>query len=131
MHGTSWMLTQLDFATRQHHIAADAGRIALLSGPITRERYESYLSRTYTVEGPVEARWQKTEGLESIVELTPRLRSGFLIADLTALNLRPEILPPATFVGVEQALGWMYVVERGRRMNGLLHRHLVRRLPQE
>ena len=34
-----------------------------------------------------------------------------------------------SFVGTEQALGWMYVVERGRRMNGMLQRHLLRRIP--
>jgi heme oxygenase len=36
-----------------------------------------------------------------------------------------------SFIGVEQALGWLYVVERGRRLNALLHHHLVRRLPAE
>jgi heme oxygenase len=130
MRGTSWMLAQLDFATRQHHMGADAGRIALLAGPLTRERYEEYLSRTFAFEAPIELRWQRTEGLESVVDLRPSLRVGFLISDLAALNLRPDIAQPASFVGVEQALGWMYVVERGRRMNGLLHRHLIRRLPQ-
>jgi heme oxygenase len=125
------MLAQLDFATRSHHLHADAGRIALLSGHVTRERYEEYLSRVYAFEGPIEARWQRTEGLASVVDLMPSLRSGFLISDLTTLGTRPLDPPTApSFVGVEQALGWMYVVERGRRMNALLYRHLTRRLPQ-
>lgn len=125
------MLAQLDFATRTHHLHADAARIALLAGTVTRERYEEYMSRLYTFEAPVEARWQRTVGLDSIVDLRTSLRSGFLLADLTTLGTRP-IEPPVTpaFVGVEQALGWMYVVERGRRMNALLYRHLSRRLPQ-
>lgn len=130
MRGTSWMLTQLDFATRSHHMTADAGRIALLGGPITRERYEEYLSRTYAFEASVEIRWQRTEGLDSVVDVKPRLRTGFLVSDLAALGMRPEVASAAPFVGVEQALGWMFVVERGRRMNALLHRHLCRRLPQ-
>jgi len=130
MQRSSWMLAQLDYATRAHHMAADAGRISLLSGTITRERYEDYLSRIYSFEAPIEARWQKTIGLDSIVELGPRLRTGFLLSDLNAMTLRPEVQAPAPFVGVEQALGWMYAVERGRRMNALLHRHLTRRLPQ-
>jgi heme oxygenase len=125
------MLAQLDFATRSHHLHADAGRMALLAGHVTRERYEEYLSRVYAFEAPIEARWQRTEGLASLVDLMPSLRSGFLLADLTTLGTRP-VDPPLTpsFVGVEQALGWMYVVERGRRMNALLYRHLTRRLPQ-
>lgn len=127
----SWMLAQLDFATRNYHIHADAGRMALLTNPMTRERYEEYLSRVYAFEAPIEARWQRTEGLDSVVDLKASLRAGFLISDLTTLGSRPTDAPICpTFVGVEQALGWMYVVERGRRMNALLYRHLMRRMPQ-
>lgn len=131
MRAASWMLAQLEFATRAHHVAADAGRITLLSGAVTRERYEEYLAKVFQFEAPIEARWQKIIGLESVIELKPRLRAGFLISDLSALGLRIESTPVAELVGVEQALGWMYVVERGRRMNALLYRHLVRRLPQQ
>lgn len=131
MRGTSWMLAQLDFATRSHHMTADAGRMALLSGPLTRERYEDYLARMYAFEAPIELRWQKIEGLDSVIELRPRLRTGFLFTDLAALGQRPELPSVASFHGVEQALGWMYVVERGRRMNSLLYRHLMRRMPAE
>jgi heme oxygenase len=113
-----------------HHVSADAGRIALLTGPITRDRYEEYLARVYAFEAPVEQRWQTIEGLESVVELRVRLRTGFVVSDLAALGMRPDPVGPAPFTGVEQALGWMYAVERGRRMNALLYRHLTRRLPQ-
>jgi heme oxygenase len=123
------MLAQLDFATREHHMTADAGRIALLSGALTRERYEVYLTQVYAFEAPIELRYQKIEGLESVVDLKARLRTGFLVSDLAALGMRPEALQPASFTGVEQALGWMYVVERGRRMNSLLYRHLTRKVP--
>jgi heme oxygenase len=124
------MLTQLDFATRSQHMHADAGRLALLSGPLSREKYEDYLTRVFAFEAPIEARWQRTEGLDSIVDVKSRLRAPFLITDLSTLGVRPpETVNIPSFVGVEQALGWMYVVERGRRMNALLHRHLSRRLP--
>jgi len=129
MRGTSWMLAQLDFATRAHHNVADAGRIALLSGVISRDGYEDYLSRVYAFEAPIELRLQRIEGLESVVDVKSRLRTGFLVSDLAALGMRPEVSQPASFVGVEQALGWMYVVERGRRMNSLLSRHLARKIP--
>lgn len=127
---SSWMLAQLDYATRTHHVHADAPRISLLAGALTREKYEEYLARVFTFEAPIEARWRATVGLDSIVDVRTRMRMGFLISDLTTLGVRiPEVTEGAQFVGVEQALGWMYVVERSRRMNSLLYRHLTRRIP--
>jgi len=123
------MLQQLDYATRGYHAAADAGRIALLGASITREKYVDYLARTYAFEAPIETRWQATPGLDRVIDVPRRLRVGFLAADLRALGGATDHLVPAPFVGVDQALGWMYVVERGRRMNGLMHRHLLRRIP--
>lgn len=125
----SWMLQQLDLATRGYHMAADAPRFALLGPGATREKYLDYLQRTYAFEAPVEARWQLTSRLERVIDVASRLRTGFLVSDLRTLGCTVEAATPASFVGLEQALGWMYVVERGRRMNGLLHRHLMRRLP--
>lgn len=123
------MLQQLEYATRGYHVAADAGRLALLAGTLTREKYVDYLARTFAFEAPIEARWQQTPRLERVIDVAGRLRTGFLASDLRALGCPPDHLMPASFVGVEQALGWMYVVERGRRMNSLLHRHLQRRIP--
>lgn len=123
------MLQQLDHATRGYHMAVDAPRLALLGPGVTRERYLDYLQHTYAFEAPVEARWQLTSRLERVVDVASRLRTGFLVSDLRTLGCTVEAAAPASFVGVEQALGWMYVVERGRRMNGLLHRHLMRRIP--
>jgi heme oxygenase len=131
MHRSSWMLQQLDYATRGHHIAADAARVSLLGTGACRDRYLDYLARTFAFEAPIEMRWQQTPGLDRVVDVQRRLRTGFLASDLRALGFVPEALAPAPFVGVEQALGWMYVVERGRRMNGMLRRHLLRRMPQE
>jgi heme oxygenase len=131
MDRSSWMLRQLDYATRGHHMAADAPRLALLGDGATRDKYTRYLARTYAFEAPIEARWQATHGLERVIDVQRRLRTGFLASDLMALGVEPDPLVPAPFIGVEQALGWMYVVERGRRMNGMLQRHLLRRLRPE
>lgn len=130
MHRSSWMLQQLEYATRGYHVAADAGRMALLGGDVTRDRYLEYLSRTYSFEAPIESRWQQTRGLERVIDIPRRLRTVYLASDLRALGCAAAAVTPASFVGVEQALGWMYVVERGRRMNGMLLRHLLRRIPQ-
>jgi heme oxygenase len=123
------MLQQLEFATRGYHVGADAGRVALLGATITRDKYADYLARTYAFEAPIEARWQRTPGLERVIAVAPRARTGFLAADLRTLGCEVDPVAPAAFVGIEQALGWMYVVERGRRMNGMLQRHLLRRMP--
>jgi heme oxygenase len=125
----SWTLQQLEFATRGYHVAADAGRIALLGASITREKYIEYLAKTYSFEAPIEARWQQTPGLDRLIAVAPRVRTGFLASDLRVLGSPPSEVAPASFVGVEQALGFMYVVERGRRMNSMLQRHLLRRMP--
>jgi heme oxygenase (biliverdin-IX-beta and delta-forming) len=127
----SWMLTQLDYATRAHHVPADAARLALFGQGVTRERYVDFLSRLYSFEAPVEMRWRRISGLNAVIDVEPRIRTPFLLSDLHALGVQPELLPTPNFAGVEQALGWMYVIERGRRLNGMLHRHLVRRLPAE
>lgn len=127
----SWMLRQLDYATRAHHVPADAGRLALFGHGVTREGYVDYLARLYSFEAPVEARWKRTSGLERVIDVEARIRTPQLLADLTALGVNPELLPTPTFCGFEQALGWMYVVERGRRLNGMLHHHLARRLPRD
>ena len=126
------MLAQLDFATRAHHVAADAPRIALLGVTTSRERYVKYLARVYAFESPIEARWAQTPGLDHVIDVEPRVRTPYLVSDLLALDqasTTPDVGHQPCFVGVEQALGWMYVVERGRRMNGMLHRHLAHRLP--
>jgi heme oxygenase len=130
MHGSPRILSQLDYATRGYHMTVDAPRLALLRGT-TREKYVEYLARTYAFEAPIEARWQATPGLERVIDVQRRLRTGFLASDLMVLGVEPDHQVPAPFVGVEQALGWMYVVERGRRMNGLLQRHLLHRLRGE
>jgi len=131
MHRSSWLLQELEYATRAHHVAADASRIALLGGEPTRERYIAYLRETYAFEAPIEARWQEMASLTTVIDVDRRVRTPFLFTDLRVLGAPVERLPPAAFVGIEQALGWMYVVERGRRMNGMIYRHLQRRLPQE
>lgn len=127
----SWMLNQLDCATHALHAKADAARINLLGIAISRDRYAEFLKHVYEFEAPVELRWKQTDGLDQVIDLAPRIRTPYLYSDLKILGVIPQLIPPPTFVGIDQALGWMYVVERGRRMNGMLHRHVVRRLPRE
>ncbi|MBV8757284.1 MAG: hypothetical protein JO257_08425, partial [Deltaproteobacteria bacterium] len=72
-----------------------------------------------------------TPGLDAVIDIAPRLFAPVLEKDLATLGRFPDLYETTSFKGVAQALGWMYVVERGRLMNGMLHRHLMRRLPFE
>lgn len=124
------MLKQLEYATRGQHVAADAARIWLLRAKPSRERYRDFLARIYAFEAPVEERWLQTPDLDRVIDVWRRISTGFLASDLRALDAAPAAPDPAPFIGVEQSLGWMFVVERGRRLNGMLRRHLLRRLPE-
>jgi heme oxygenase len=124
------MLERLDLETKVFHGPADAPRVALLANP-TRTRYADHLAKIYSFEAPAEHKWMRTPGLESFIDIAPRLFAPTLADDLAMLGRFPDMFPTPPFRGVAQAIGWMYVVERGRLMNSMLHRHLVRRLPYE
>lgn len=124
------MLERLDLETKVFHGTADSGRVALLGNP-SRARYADHLAKIYAFEAPAEDRWIRTPGLDSVIDVAPRLFAPLLANDLGTLGRFPDVVPTGAFRGVAQALGWMYVVERGRLMNSMLHRHLVRRLPFE
>ena len=124
------MLERLDLETKIHHGPADSARVALLGKP-TRERYADYLARIYAFEAPAESRWMRTPGLEATLDVSSRVFGPLLEKDLATLGRFPDVYETSCFRNVAQALGWMYVVERGRLMNAMLHRHLARRLPFE
>ena len=124
------MLERLDLETKIFHGPADAPRVALLGHP-SRARYADYLAKVYAFEAPAEWKWMRTPGLEAFIDLAPRMFAPRLADDLAALGRFPDVFPTHPFRGIPHALGWMYVVERGRLLSSMLHRHLVRRLPFE
>ncbi len=123
------MLKQLEYATRAHHVAADAARLSLFGSAANRERYVDFLVRTFAFEAPIEERWLCMPELDRVIDVWRRIGTGFLASDLRALGCPQDVPEPGPCIGIEQALGWMFVVERGRRLNGMLHRHLARRIP--
>src|SRR3569623_2629327 len=122
------MLERLDLETKIHHGPADSARVALLGKP-TRERYADYLARIYVFEAPAEARGSRTPGLEATLDVSSRVFAPVLEKDLAMLGRFPAVYETGGFKPIAQALGWMYVVARGRLLNAMLHRHLARRLP--
>jgi heme oxygenase len=125
---TSWMLRRLDYLTHQHHAASDAERIALLRPSATRALYGEYLTKLYGFEQPIESATSTLA--RSLACARPRAR--MLRADLLALGrARVPLAPRPQPRTVAEALGWCYVVERGRLLHGVLHRHLSVVLPEE
>jgi heme oxygenase (biliverdin-IX-beta and delta-forming) len=117
MDAASWMLTQLDQATRMHHAPVEAAQLAFLQAPSVAG-YRDELIRIYGFEAPVESALAMAPDLPGI-DLRERSKSGALAGDLLALGVRPQQLaklplcPRAeSFDTPEVALGWLYVVER-------------------
>jgi heme oxygenase len=87
MQRLSKTLIQLNLATREHHVAADAPWLELLVPTVTRRQYIEHLIKVYGFEAPLEAALRYTPGLSALVDLRSRLRSGLIVQDLMRLGL--------------------------------------------
>jgi heme oxygenase len=130
------MLQFLDDETRIYHGHSDGDRLALLTTSVERADYLAYLAKLYSFEAPIETALTRTAGLDSVIALKSRCASIVLATDLLALGLRlPKLdkLPRAQtpFRSIGEGLGYLYVIERGRRLHGTLRRHLLTRIPHE
>ena len=91
--------------------------------------------QAYGFEAPLEAALAYTPVLGSLIDLRRRSRSGFIAQDLLTLELHPgqvSMIPQcmiAPFRGVAEALGWIYVLERGSLVHRSVRGQLVARLP--
>lgn len=128
------VLTRVDDQTCARGADADAQRLALLGEPANLATYRMFLVRLYGFEAPAEIAFQMTAGLTDVIDVRARLHTRLLRSDLAALGIvdltaiaRCELVP--RFASVLEALGWMYVVERGRMLHSILHRHLQEKLP--
>ena len=77
----------------------------------------------------------RARGLSDLIDLRARLHTRLLRSDVAALGIVnltrvPRCSNIPRFEDVLEALGWMYVIERGRMLNSILHRYLVERLPE-
>ncbi|MBV8756840.1 MAG: hypothetical protein JO257_06190 [Deltaproteobacteria bacterium] len=128
------VLTRIDDQTSAPGADADAQRLALLGEPADLATYRSFLVRLYGFEAPVEVALQMTSNLNDVIDLRARLHTRLLRSDLAALGIvdvtaieRCTLIP--RFPDVLEALGWMYVIERGRMLHSILHRHFQQKLP--
>jgi heme oxygenase len=129
------MLARLNLETQAYHAAADEGWRSLLSTDISKFRYVQQLKLAYGFEGPLEAALAYTPSLDGIINVHERYRAGYIAQDLIALGMRPgEVarLPQQTiapFANPLEALGWMYVADRGTPLFDEVRRYLAVRLP--
>ena len=129
------MLGLLARETRAFHAAADAAWHSLLRPDVTKAAYMDELVRVYGFEGPLEAALAYTPRLELVIDVHDHYRAGYIAQDLIALGMRAsEVahLPQqrlAPFASPLEALGWMYVAERGHGLRDEVRRYLSVRLP--
>ena len=128
------VLTRIDDRTSAPGADADAQRLLLLAAPANLATYRAFLARLYGFEAPVEIALQMTSGLTDVIDLRARIHTRLLRSDLAALGIvdattisRCRHIP--RFHSVPEALGWMYVIERGRMLHSILHRHIQETLP--
>lgn len=135
VHAPSQMLTRLNLETRSQHAEADGLWIELLSGA-SESAYIDALVVCYGFEAPIEAAISLTPGVQTVLALRPRARSGLIVQDLLALGFTPykiarlpqccQIVP---YRDVAEALGWLYVVERATLIHDGVRRQLQEQLP--
>ena len=128
------VLTRVDDHTSVAGAGADAQRLSLLAEPANIATYRAFLARLYGFEAPAELAFQMTAGLTDVIDVRARLHTRLLRSDLAALGIVDfttitRCIRIPRFHSVLEALGWMYVIERGRMLHSILHRHLEEKLP--
>jgi len=128
------VLTRVDDHTSVAAAGADAQRLSLLAEPANSATYRAFLARLYGFEAPAELAFQMTAGLTDVIDVRARLHTRLLRSDLAALGIIDftaiaRCIRIPRFHSVLEALGWMYVIERGRMLHSILHRHLQEQLP--
>ncbi len=128
-------LLQLNLATRKHHDAADAPGFGLMVPSVDPGQYVDHLVRIYGFEAPLESALRYTPGLNALIDLRARTRTGLLAQDLMRLGMSASQIArlPQRFIAFSDAcdaLGWMYVVERSALRHGGVLRYLVEHIPE-
>ena len=138
MPHASWMIERLNGETRFHHSEADTDFDILFRDDASSTEYLVFLMRVYGFEAPLESALSMTPNFERMLDLKERKKAGYLAQDMLALGLRPnevaevpQCMTIPQFRGPAEALGWMFVVERGTLAHSVIRRHLLTKLPRE
>ena len=132
------MIERLNQETAPYHTDTDADLDPLFRPDTSASTYMLYLMRVYGFEAPLESSLSMTPGLELLIDVRARARSGAIAKDLLHLGLRPNqlaelplCLTVPQFRGAAEALGWMFVVERACLTHSVIKNHLATRMPAE
>jgi heme oxygenase len=121
------MLERLQRETVSHHHAADEDQLAIISPATTMARFADYLVRIHGFEAGFDAAVGDTAAPFDVRE---RIQITAIQDDLRALGVVDPPTPAGPHVmRTPEAFGWLYVIERARRLHGLIERHLRWSLP--
>jgi heme oxygenase len=133
----SWMVDRLNQETSAFHAEADRDIDTLFRPRVSVDDYRDYLVRAYGFEAPLEAALALSSSLDMMLDLRSRARAGLVAQDLLRLGMRPAAvtdlplcLTVPQFRSTAEALGWMYVAERGALAHSVIRRHLMTCLPE-
>ncbi|MDB4954913.1 MAG: bphO [Myxococcales bacterium] len=133
MHETA-MLTKLNMETRPYHCDLDGPWLELVVPHVSRHQYVEQLSRVLGFESAVEAALAYTPGFAGSIKLRDWARSSFIAKDLMALGMPAggvAQLPQCSiepFANSNEALGWMFVLERATLLHDGLRWHIEERV---
>lgn len=132
----SWMIDRLNQETSVFHSDSERDIDLLFRPHVSVGDYRDFLVRSYGFEAPLESALALSSSLDMMLDLRGRARAGLIAQDLMRLGLKPAAvaeLPMCMnvpqFRGTAEALGWMYVVERGALAHAIIRRHLMTLLP--
>ena len=119
--------------TRPHHEAAEASPAmqAVVSDGLGRDTYRDHLARLLAFTGPLEAALGAVAGLRDwLPDLDERLvKARWLRDDLGALGADPALpLAHVPGLGLEAALGTLYVIEGSTLGGRIIEKRLARAL---
>jgi heme oxygenase len=137
VYEVSSLLTRLQAATRQWHAEVEQPWQSLLRPSVSRAEYLAQLVRTYGLMAPFESACKYTPNLPRIIDTRQQSRAGLLVQDLLNLGLSasqiasiPQCPGAASFVDVNEALAWLYVIERATPAHDSVRLHLKDVIPE-
>lgn len=133
---SSRLLLRLSLATREAHADVDDRWLDLLSPNVALSDYLTQLVRVYGLVAPFESACRYTRGIGAHLDVRQLSRAGLIAKDLLNLGLSPTQVSSVpscpsitTFQSVQEAFGWLYVIERSTLLQDGIRRHLLRHLP--
>lgn len=130
------LLTRLEIATQPWHRVVDSTWQRLRRPDVTRADYVESLLKAYGYIAPIESACMYAPELERWLGDRPLVRAGMIAQDLVSLGMLPSLITRipqcpdiTTFRTAAEALGWLYLIERGATVRDGLRGHLVEMIP--